>query len=615
MKKGKKKEEVAEDYCFVCKDGGLLIVCEHGGCCKAYHPECVGQDSTILETNERWICGWHGCFICHKVSKYQCFCCPISICKVCINSAAFVRFKKKKGFCNDCLKLALLIEENKDVDSDGDKVDFKDRDTYEFLFKEYWDIIKEEERLSLEDLHTVDALLKKGENNADVYYLDEAEFVSDVDDRGNGELPLIELFKGQHVQTKAMRKKYRSGRKEFTGWASRELIQFLTSIGKSTDKPIPQFEVYDMITEYIYENKLLHPKRKKKVICDARLHYLFKRRSINRLKISDLLESHFPNDQVPEDKSPFYSEDESSSMDCKRQRRTRSRSGGKTQKFVAIDSRHKVFEVPKKFYASVTAKNIKLVYLRRSLIEEFLKNPDTFDRKVIDCFVRVKCDPKDYSSRSFFQLMQVTGIKRASESYKIGENSSNIMLLVSDVKDVNKDIRICMLSDDDFSEEECQDLHKRMKEGLLKRPTIAEFDQKARSLHEEITNHWIDREILMLQKLIDRANEKGWRRELYEYIERREQLQTPSVRERLLKEFPQVIADAEIELEPTEYSSDDQGEQEGDGASPYQRVPERKNEDSDLKLLLSSGMIDATNEKDEGEVEGIGAAPLVSRHH
>lgn len=45
---------------------------------------------------------------------------------------------------------------------------------------------------------------------------------------------------------------------------------------------------------------------------------------------------------------------------------------------------------------------------------------------------------------------------------------------------------------------------------------------------------------------------------LYEYIERREQLQTPSVRERLLKEFPQVIADVEIELELTENSPDDQ---------------------------------------------------------
>ncbi|XP_058085426.1 uncharacterized protein LOC131232918 [Magnolia sinica] len=32
-----------------------------------------------------------------------------------------------------------------------------------------------------------------------------------------------------------------------------------------------------------------------------------------------------------------------------------------------------------------------------------------------------------------------------------------------------KDIRICMVSDDDFSEEECEDLRYRMKEGHLKR--------------------------------------------------------------------------------------------------------------------------------------------------
>lgn len=40
------------------------------------------------------------------------------------------------------MKLALLIEDDKDADIDGTKVDFNDRDTYEFLFKEYWELMK-----------------------------------------------------------------------------------------------------------------------------------------------------------------------------------------------------------------------------------------------------------------------------------------------------------------------------------------------------------------------------------------------------------------------------------------------------------------------------------------
>ncbi|KAL7205701.1 hypothetical protein ACSBR2_018599 [Camellia fascicularis] len=64
-----------------------------------------------------------------------------------------------------------------------------------------------------------------------------------------------------------------------------------------------------------------------------------------------------------------------------------------------------------------------------------------------------------------------------------------------------------MLSDVFFSEEECEDLSQKVKDGLLKKPTIA------RSLHEDITKHWIARELNLLRNLIDRANEKGWRRE------------------------------------------------------------------------------------------------------
>ncbi|MFS8007953.1 putative Plus-3 domain, Plus3-like superfamily protein [Helianthus anomalus] len=52
-----------------------------------------------------------------------------------------------------------------------------------------------------------------------------------------------------------------------------------------------------------------------------------------------------------------------------------------------------------------------------------------------------------------------------------------------------KDIPIRMLSDDDFSKEEIEDLSQRVKDGLLKRPTVVEVEQKAQILHEDITKH------------------------------------------------------------------------------------------------------------------------------
>jgi hypothetical protein len=49
----------------------------------------------------------------------MCLCCPIAVCEKCYYVAEFATVKGNKGFCRHCSKLAFLIEENADVDSDG----------------------------------------------------------------------------------------------------------------------------------------------------------------------------------------------------------------------------------------------------------------------------------------------------------------------------------------------------------------------------------------------------------------------------------------------------------------------------------------------------------------
>ena len=77
----------------------------------------------MLDHQAMWflfsISEWHSCFICQKSSKYQCFVCPNAMCQRCITAAEFATVRGNTGFCNNCLKLALLAEENVDFDSDG----------------------------------------------------------------------------------------------------------------------------------------------------------------------------------------------------------------------------------------------------------------------------------------------------------------------------------------------------------------------------------------------------------------------------------------------------------------------------------------------------------------
>ncbi|WJX29881.1 hypothetical protein P8452_18479 [Trifolium repens] len=343
----------------------------------------------------------------------------------------------------------------------------------------------------------------------------------------------IEEINGE-VQTSVRKKrKYKPKKKEYNGWGSTSLIQFLESIGRDTTNNITQSDVTQIINDYVKQNNLLHPTKKKRIECDSRLHLLFGRKSISRLKISDLLESHFvENCGQSDDDFLFDSEDdEYVPGECETSKPASSERKSHPKKHVV--------EKPRSCFAAVNPFNIKLVYLKRSLVEELLKDPETFETKVVGSFIRIKCDPNDYLQKNSHQLLQITGIKKSSG---VG---GEIRLQASGFI---KDISINMLSDDNFSEAECEDLQRRVKDGLLKRPMIVDLEEKARVLHEDMTKHWLAKEIALLENLIDRANEKGCT--LDGYLQKRAKLKSPEEQERLLHEIPQVIAE-DLESEST----------------------------------------------------------------
>ncbi|KAH0988574.1 hypothetical protein GBA52_000057 [Prunus armeniaca] len=609
-KNKRRKEEICEDYCFACKDGGDVRVCDYKDCLKVYHPQCAGKDDSFLKSKDRWTCNWHSCFICHKTAKFHCFCCPKGVCGICLWDAEFALVKGGEGFCSHCLKLAILIEEKLDVDSDGGRVDFKERNTLEFLFQEYWQIIKEKQGLSAEHVHHAKNLLKSGKN----YRCDfesneirkteesfsESDEESDYDDwKGKEEYMPVSKKKRSKGKLSAMKRKVKAKKIEFIGWGSKSLLSFLTSIGKDTSKELSQNEVTTVVTNYCKENNLFDPQKRKKVIFDAMLQSLLGKKSTSVNRIYNLLTAHFcDNLELTEDDetgSSSEDKDQNFMVTCKRQNKLIS--DGQPQKKKVVPN------VRKSCFASVIAENIKLLYLKRSLVEELLKQPETFDEKVVGSFVRVKSDPNDYSQKNSHQLLQVKGIKKTSRT---GVMNTEVFLQFSNM---SKDVPISKLSDDDFCQEECEDLHQRVKDGLLKKPTVAELELKARRLHEVIMKHWMGRELSLLQKRIDQANEKGWRREypftnainikyvlillkgyqfhplgsptavsstfpdeksvtldlhtLAQYMDKKLLLEMPSEQSRLLNEVPEVIADIE-NFEPTLENSPSHDKRERD---------------------------------------------------
>ncbi|KAM3377769.1 putative protein like [Capsicum galapagoense] len=504
------KEEIAEDWCFDCKDGGELMICEYGKCLKAYHRVCVekdGSDLSHLMSDGTWICGWHRCLVCHEKSDFRCYCCKRASCSRCIGRIDFVHLKGKHGFCNNCLKLALLVEEGRNVDSDGENVDLRDRETYEGLFREYYEIVMEKEGFDknrlLKRLHDGKAQLDKEKlglisSTSDKHSEEEDEqLASDNGEFSDGEPPK-KRFKKKRSTTKKTRRG-NSNKREFVGWGSKPLIEFLQLIGEDTTERLSEYAVSEKVTDYIKEHNLIHPVEETMILCDVHLEALFGKKVVKKQRMLSLLKSHFHKDeeQLQNDELHQDLEDDTELLVSPKTEKKVERN-----KISSFWSSIWYSAAAQSQYAALIPENIKLVYLKKSLVEEMIKQPESIKTKIVGSFVRVQLHPGKRNSDH--QLVQITAIEHGS-SDKCSPDS------FVQVSDMARNVCLTMLSDGEIKKEECDELKEKVKAGLVKKLTIVELEQKAKILHEDITKHRIAQELVLLQKLINNANEKGWR--------------------------------------------------------------------------------------------------------
>ncbi|KAH0919935.1 hypothetical protein HID58_027595 [Brassica napus] len=561
------EEKEWEDWCFICKDGGSLMLCDYKDCPKAYHASCVENDISAGESDDSYICECHSCYLCGKRPKLLCLCCPQSVCEGCVTHAEFIHLKEDKGLCNQCQEYVVVLEEIRRYDAAGDKLDLTDTNTFECLFLECWEIAKKQEDITFEDVlrakssqRKVTKLKHKDDRRSslnDAYTSKSQKRIVNLKqqkvDRSKHSLSAHIVDGSEDSKTVGKNKNMK-----FTRWGSKPLIDFLTSIGEDTRRAMSQGSVESVIHKYIRQENLLDPKKKKKVRCDEKLYSVFRKRSVKQRKIHRLLDAHFRENLEKQlecntrSERGFSRKSERVLMPCKKKQRIeRSHekevkpqiwptktcekevkpqiwSAKTCEKEVKLEVRPTETcekevkpEMRPTGFAAINADNIKLVYLRKSLVLELLKKcKESFGEKVVGSFVKVKNDPRD---RIAFQILQVTGAKTAD-----GQSQG----LFLDVAGMASSVSISKLDDSDISKEEIENLKQKVTSGLLRQPTVVEMEQKAKALHEDITKHWIGRQLIILQKRIN-----------YEYLEQRERLQKPSEQERLLRETPRIIED------------------------------------------------------------------------
>jgi hypothetical protein len=211
-------------------------------------------------------------------------------------------------------------------------------------------------------------------------------------------------------------------------------------------------------------------------------------------------------------------------------------------------------------YAAIDSHNINLIYLRRKLMEDLLEDSDRFHDTVVGTFVRIRISASN-QKQDVYRLVQVVGTMKVDEPYRIEKKNCDILLEIlnlhkTEITPINS------ISNQSFTEDECDRLRQSIKCGLIRRLTVGEILDKALALQHTLVTDWLETEIVRLSHLRDRASEKGRKKELREFVEKLQVLKTPAERLRRLQQIPEIHADPN--MHPSYKSVDDGDETDTD---------------------------------------------------
>ncbi|XP_009115789.2 zinc finger CCCH domain-containing protein 44 isoform X2 [Brassica rapa] len=558
-----RKDEKEEDVCFICFDGGDLVLCDRRNCPKAYHPACIKRDEAFFRTAAKWNCGWHICGTCQKGSSYMCYTCTFSVCKRCIKDADYVIVRGNMGLCGTCIKPIMLIENISQGDNEAVKVDFDDKLSWEYLFKVYWLCLKEELSLTVEELtrannpwkevpytvpkvesrniHTLSKACSSGNSDSDVV-------ANGTKRKRTSDSPTVPSKLDSKIPSNIPKKLPGD-----TNWATKELLEFLSVMRNGDTSVLSQFDVQGLLLDYIKKKNLRDPNQKSQVVCDQMLVKLFGRQRVGHFEMLKLLESHFLIQEKPKEEKPKNGEsshavrsqiEEDSAYDPvvrDRKRKMRRKTDGGVQN-ENLDA-----------YAAIDVHNINLIYLRRKFIETLLDDINKVHEKVVGTILRIKVSGSD-QKLDIYRLVQVVGTSKASASYQLGTKTTDVMLEILNL-DKREVISIDQLSDQNVTEDECKRLRQSIKCGLNKRLTVGDILKTAATLQVMRVNEVLEADMLKLGHLRDRASEQGRKKELRECVEKLGRLESPEERQRLLQEVPEVHTDPS--MDPSHPSAED----------------------------------------------------------